>query len=208
MIRKALATLGLAIGASLCAAPALAITVTFNPSSTHIDVGETVFVEVNIAGLGAEILSAFDLDLLFDSAVLLNFQVNHDAVVTGFGGLGNSYFSTDFGAGRTENIDGSLLFDADLQASQADAFTLLTFGFRGLADGVSTLSFGPDPDFERNFVGLDALSLTVDVGSACISVGTGSCALQVPEPGSLALVGLGLAGVYLRRRRIGRGKTA
>ena len=208
MIKKALATLGMAVGVALCPAPASAITVTFNPSSTHIDVGETVGIQVGISGLGAEVLSSFDLDLLFNGAVLSNTAlIFSDAP---FGGALDTLFDATLGlaTGRAETFGASLLLDPDLQALQPDDFVFLTFAFQGLADGVSQLAFGPDPDFERNFVGLNALSLTLDIGSACISVGTGSCVTQVPEPGSLALVGLGLAGVYLRRRRIGRGKTA
>jgi hypothetical protein len=201
-MKKLLATLAVALGTWLCAAPASAAVVTFSPSSTHIGVGESVSIDMNISGLGPEILSAFDIDLLFDAAVVSNFAVTH-WVVTEFGGYpANSVADTTFGAGRTEVVDYSLLDDATLAATQSDSFKVLTFSFVGLSDGVSLLSLGLDTLFERNFVGLNALSLTVDVGTACIAVGTGSC--QAPEPSSLALAGLALAGVLgasLRRRR-------
>lgn len=204
-MKRLFATFGLALGAWLAPVPAAAaIIVSFNPSSQHINVGDTTTVDVNISGLGAEVLSAIDVDLLFNQAIIGNFAVTH-FVVPEFGGLGNSYFNTNFGSGRTEVIDGSLLSDPDLQAAQGDAFTILRFSFQGIADGFSLLQFGPDPDFERNFVGLNALSLQVDVGTACIAVGTGQCPSAVPEPSSLALFGLVLAGALvpaaLRRRR-------
>jgi hypothetical protein len=75
-----------------------------------------------------------------------------------------------------------------------------------MADGVTNFTLGPDLDFDRNFVGLDALSLQVAVGSACIGVGTGVCQ-QAPEPSSLALIGLALAGAWAASRRR-RGKFA
>jgi hypothetical protein len=203
-MKKLLAALGIALGACVAALPASAAVITFSPSAAHVNVGDTINVDVNISGLGPEILSAFDVDLLFNDAVLSNFAVTH-AAIPHMGGIGSSYFDTNFGAGRTEVMDGSLLLDADL-LGQADAFTILTFSFQALADGESLLAFGPDLDFERNFVGLNALSLTMDIGSACISVGTGTCEVApLPEPASLALVGMALAGMLvplaLRRRR-------
>jgi hypothetical protein len=189
-MKKLLAALGIALGACVAALPASAAVITFSPSAAHVNVGDTINVDVNISGLGPEILSAFDVDLLFNDAVLSNFAVTH-AAIPHMGGIGSSYFDTNFGAGRTEVMD---------------AFTILTFSFQALADGVSLLAFGPDLDFERNFVGLNALSLTMDIGSACISVGTGTCEVApLPEPASLALVGMALAGMLvplaLRRRR-------
>jgi hypothetical protein len=199
-MKKFVMSLVLALSALVLAAPASgAILIRFNPSSSHIAVGDTVNVEMTISGLDDEILSAFDINLLFNSLILNNFAVTHDAVPH-FGGLGNSYFDTDFGAGNTGVIDGSLLLDDEL-LGQAHACTVLSFSFQGLIDGFSLLGLGPDLDFERNFVGLNFASLTVDVGSACVSVGTGVCATSVPEPSMLSLLGLGLAGFAFMRRR-------
>jgi hypothetical protein len=206
MNKKILPTLGLALGAWMTL-PASAALITFDPIESHIAVGGTANVAVNISGLGDEILSAFDLDLLFNGGVLSNFAVTHNAVPQ-FGGLANSYFDTTFGAGRTGIMDGSLLLDGDLAGTQANSFTILTFAFQGLTDGFSTLSFGLDPDFERNFVGLNALSLAMEIGTACISVGTGTCAVPVPEPTTISLLGMGLLGALVLRRRRRDGAAA
>lgn len=206
MFRKCLAALGLALGMSLTATPAsAAVIVTFAPSTSQINVGESVSVAMTISGLGAEILSAFDINMLFDSTVIVNTAVTHDVALQW--GPASVFGPSVFNTGNTEVIDYTFDDDATVAASQADSFSVLTFRFLGLADGVSTISLGLDPDFERNFVGLDALSLDVEVGSACIAVGTGSCA-QVPEPSSITLAGLALATVILpamiRRRRMSK----
>lgn len=202
-MKKLLASLALAAGLGFAAAPAsAAVVVSFTSSDTQYDVGETVVVEARISGLGDEILSAFDTDLVFDAGVLRAGSVTINAVQQ-LGGLADSYFSATFGSGRVGAIAGSLLDDATVAAAQADDFLLLTYAFMAVADGVTTLTLGADLDFERNFVGFDALSLDVEVGTLCIAVGSGRCGGDnaVPVPGTLALAALGLLGLALPRAR-------
>lgn len=196
-MKKLLASLVLMGAAS--AIQAAPVTVSFLPATSHIAVGGATTVEMRISGLGDEILSSFDADMLFNSSVLSNYAVTHNAVPQ-MGGLGNVFFSSTFTPGMTESIDYSLLTDAELAAAQANDFAVLTFSFTGLADGFSLVNLGADLDFERNFVGLNYGTLDVTVQGACISVGTGAC--EVPEPGAYSLAGVALlAAGWAGRRR-------
>ena len=72
-MRKLIASLAVAFGTLVLAAPASAdIVIRFTPATTHINVGDSAAVEMTISGLDAEILSAFDINMLFNNAVVTN----------------------------------------------------------------------------------------------------------------------------------------
>ena len=211
-MKRMLSALALAAGLLLAAVPAsAAIMVSFAPSSTHINVGDDVNIDVSISGLGAEILSAVDINFLFTGGAAPWTVADFGGMNNAFnlGNPGDSYFFFDMILpGNLGIIAGSLLDDATLAAGQADSFLLGTITLHGTADGVTHIAFGPDADFEHNFVGLDATSLNVALGTACIAVGTGSCeGGPAPEPASLWLIGLALLAAVAagRPRRRTRG---
>ncbi len=204
-MKKALACLGFALAALLGASSAVAaIVVKFTPASQHVNVGDSVFVDVSISGLGDEILSAFDLNFLYDGSVIGNSTRMIDATSAQFQLGTNPILALDTTSLGNWGLQGSATdSDAVMALNQANSFLLAQFSFSSDADGVSQFTLGGDMDFERNFVGLDAKTLNVSVEGACIAVGTGQC--QVPEPASFFLVGLALTGAtvpsFLTRRR-------
>ncbi len=176
--------------------------VTFTPSSTQIAVGGTVNIDIYISGLDDEVLSAYDLNLLWDPGVV------HFTLFTQYlGQFGSSMFgfgdpdNTPVSQGNAGAWVNSMEEDDWLVANQDDSFLLFSIQMTGMADGATTLAFGPDADFQRLFIGLNAEVLDVQLGSACIAVGNGSCDNRVPEPAGYGLAAIALLGAGWARRQ-------
>jgi hypothetical protein len=203
-MKKLLSLSALALAAMVASAPAsAAIVVSFTPASSHINVGETVAITMSISGLDDEILSAFDINMLFDSAVVRNDWVTHN-VATQWGP--DSVFGLSvFGVGDTDVFDYTLDDDDTVAAMQANSFAVLTFGFTGLASGVTTIRLGDDLDFAAQLSSVVGLScLTSTVGTACLVRRHGQLRWRwynVPEPAGYGLAGLALLGAGFASRR-------
>lgn len=200
---------------ALLTSPAQSATVSIVPNVLSQVVGDVFTVDVNISGLGTEIVSAFDLNIYFDNTML---AVEGSPGYTLGSGLGGTWL--DLSAVAADNFD---LFadglagiptptDDDLAALQTDnSFTIVTLSFRAVSAGVSYLRFGLGSN-ERDIVGRNAQFLQVDFNNACVAVnaaGAQGNGCAVPEPGSFGLAGLALMSALLpgvlRRRRLQTG---
>ncbi|MDJ0866269.1 MAG: cohesin domain-containing protein [Myxococcota bacterium] len=169
-----------------------AVTLGFDPSEQTVGLGAPVSVEIRVADLDGEIVSAYDLDVVYDATVLSAVGVSF-GVLLGDAAALESIDVFDLGSpGLVDLAQVSLLADADLAARQPDAFTLATVEFTAIALGESSLTFRFDPF--NDVKGLEGKVLPLDPASGLVRV--------VPEPGTALVLALGLV-VLARRSRGG-----
>lgn len=122
----------------------------------------------------------FDHDSSSSGSQLAYFGVDGVDLTSGMNALMESY-----GGGQREVNIYSLLLSASALAVMSDGMAQFLLTLKAPNDNVPDLSLG------FNGAGLDFSTLGLDTGGAP----------SVPEPGTLALLGLGLAGLGLTRRR-------
>ena len=184
MARNTVAVLLLSLG-TLHAA-----TVSVEPSSNNVSVGQTFDVSVDVSGVTD--LYALQFDLAYDPTILSAINVSEGPFLPTGG-------STIFVPGTIDNVAGAVTATADTLVGAIPGVTgdgvLATFEFQAIATGSSPISLSGVTLLDSNFANIDFTSADGGVTVSGVS--------SVPEPKltSMLLIAAFVVGFTFANRR-------
>jgi hypothetical protein len=185
---------------ALVAWPAQAIVLSLSGPDAPVTVGESFEVSLAVSELGDEIVSAFDLDVVFDPGL---FTASDVVFGTMLGGPSGSASGSLIGAGRVDLFELSFLSDDTLTAMQGDPVTLATLMFTAAGEGNGRFAFDVETPPGLDVKGREALRLEFDAVNG-YALAVAAPPVSVPEPAPLALLSAALALLAWRRRASNR----
>jgi hypothetical protein len=182
---------GVSLIATTLAGEATALTLALLPSQQSAAIGTPFAVDVVASDLQGGIVSAYDLQIGYDPAVVEPRGASF-GLALGDAGASQVFNSLDLGA-PVKIAQLSLLSDAQLDALQGESFVLATLEFELLSGGASALDLVAPPG---SVIGAQGGVLSPSVTDAAVQA--------VPEPTAALAFAAGAWLVASRARRLGR----
>src|SRR5262245_51060586 len=121
------------VGVLAAVGRANAVVIQVTPAVSAVSVGDTFGIDIVVSGLdaGGEIVSAFDLDLTYDTGLVSATGITFSSLL-GVPDV-DAFTASVFSSGRIDFANLSLLPNLDLAALQGDSVLLARLTFRALA---------------------------------------------------------------------------